>query len=572
MSAAEMIMDDAAVENQRFARLAWGFVFLGLTARLVRYLLRFPLWADEYQLADNYLSHSFADLFAPLAHNQVAPLGFSWIELAAVRCLGFSEWSLRLFPIVCGIASLFLFRHLASRLLVGLPFALAVGVFSVAYYPIRYSVEAKPYASDLFFALVLLLLAVEWWRRPHDGRFGFALCLAAPVAMLISFPAVFVAGAVGLGTLLALETTRRSEGRLPRKAFTLLALYGGLLLASFFGLSALNASAQYQATRDDMLRCWADGFPPTTGAVALLNWLLMAHTGWIFAYPLGGEHGASAPCFLAFAAGTVFFWRSGSKPIVLTTLAMLGLSLVAAAMQRYPYGSHARLSQYMAPALCLMIGQGIAGLMGLAKSDSWQRVARRAVLAGCALIALVTVARDLVRPYKDPRDQIYFGFARWFWSTEGEGALCVASDLGYHVYDGSFETAYRCYRQILTGHRQAARDEILSRLDAASEPVRCVVFHSASATRNAESFDRWMKVMLSRYELVSVTTHQVPLARRGDAAADYYLQCYDDYHFDPLPKTPGKEPDPSLTLTGEEQEPGSVAHATGTQDTGPKRR
>ena len=121
--------------NARVGRLVWGFVALGTIIRLVGYLLRFPLWVDECMLSENFLDRGFLGLLSPLDNQQVAPIGFLWIELACVRALGFSEWSLRLFPLVCGIGSLFVFRHVASRLLAGVPLVLAVGCLAVAKAP-----------------------------------------------------------------------------------------------------------------------------------------------------------------------------------------------------------------------------------------------------------------------------------------------------------------------------------------------------------------------------------------------------------------------------------------------------
>ena len=73
---------------------------------------------------------------------------------------------------MCGIGSLFVFRHLAGRLLQGIAFLLAVGVFAVAYPLIRYSAEAKPYGPDMLVSLALLTLTVEWLRQSAAIRAG----------------------------------------------------------------------------------------------------------------------------------------------------------------------------------------------------------------------------------------------------------------------------------------------------------------------------------------------------------------------------------------------------------------
>ena len=110
----------------------------GCLLRVARYLLNFPLWCDETMIAANFLDRGYADLFRPLDYRQVSPVLFLVIELTAVKLLGFSELSLRLFPMVCGVASVPLFRHAAGRVLAGVPLLLAVAVFAVAGWPLRY--------------------------------------------------------------------------------------------------------------------------------------------------------------------------------------------------------------------------------------------------------------------------------------------------------------------------------------------------------------------------------------------------------------------------------------------------
>ncbi len=107
------------IAGDGLTRATWAFVGLGLLVRLVRYLVVYPIWHDEAFLAVNFLDRGYLDLLRPLDYSQVAPILFLWIELASVKLFVFSEWSLRLFPAVCGLASVMLFRHFAARLLRG---------------------------------------------------------------------------------------------------------------------------------------------------------------------------------------------------------------------------------------------------------------------------------------------------------------------------------------------------------------------------------------------------------------------------------------------------------------------
>ena len=141
--------------------------------------------------------------------------------------MGFSEYALRLVPFVCGIASLFLFRHLAGLLLRGTALVVAFGVFAVSYPPIRYAAEAKPYGCDLFLALAMLTLAVHWLRRPGENRWLWGLAAMILPAVGFSFPALFTGGGVSLVVGYTLWRSGR-RGWLPWCAFNLL-LAGGFL-------------------------------------------------------------------------------------------------------------------------------------------------------------------------------------------------------------------------------------------------------------------------------------------------------------------------------------------------------
>ena len=188
------------------------FLAVAVAIRLIRYLLRFPLWGDEAMLAMNFLDRDYAGLMRPLAFHQVAPLLFLWIELTAVKLLGFNEWALRLFPLLCGLASLFLFHRLARLLLRGTARVLAVAIFAVTYSGIRYSAEVKPYGVDLMVSTLLLLLAVRWWRQPDQTRWLWALAAVVPLAVGFSYPAVFIGGGVSLALAAVLLGTRSWRG------------------------------------------------------------------------------------------------------------------------------------------------------------------------------------------------------------------------------------------------------------------------------------------------------------------------------------------------------------------------
>src|SRR5262249_18076304 len=131
-----------------------------------------------------------------------------------------------------------------------------------------------------------------------------------------------------------------------------------------------------------------------------------AHTGNMLAYPVGGRDGASAATFLLCLAGMWQLARARRWDWLLLCLGPFGLTLVAAAMHRYPYGGSARIAQHLAPAICLLAGLGIAGpIRALRPAPARPRWAP----APCVVPALVGaggLARDLVRPYKTDGDRM----------------------------------------------------------------------------------------------------------------------------------------------------------------------
>ncbi len=100
---------------------------------------------------------------------------------------------------ICGVVSVGLFRHVAARVVDGLPLLLAVAIFAVSFHPVRHAAEVKPYASDLLVSLVLLALALHWLRRPDRSLGLWRLVAFVPVAVALSHPALFIVGGVSLG-------------------------------------------------------------------------------------------------------------------------------------------------------------------------------------------------------------------------------------------------------------------------------------------------------------------------------------------------------------------------------------
>jgi hypothetical protein len=384
----------------RLRKLALAMLVIGLVWRCVRYLMAFPIWGDEALLALNFLHLDYRGLTQRLENCQIAPLLFLWGELTACHWLGTTELSLRLLPFLAAVAGLVLFYRLAREMLEPLASGLAVGFLAAATWPVSMGAFIKPYSLDLLLSVALLLPAVQWLKKPEQTwRLALLMCLA-PVALLGSYPAVFIAGAVSLA--LAFPVYQKGS----RVAWVLfvgfnLAILAGFGAAWWVGTHQLNTSNGNVNTATGMENYWGDGFPPTSPGAFLL-WFVLINTGQMTGYPIGAADGGSTLTVFLCLIGAWQWAKAGRWPLLVLCVAPFALGLAAALMHRYPYGGAGRLCQHTAPIVCLLAGLGASALIDRPSRSE----ARRWRWACTAFLLLAAVAaggivRDVLWPYHD---------------------------------------------------------------------------------------------------------------------------------------------------------------------------
>jgi hypothetical protein len=395
---------------------ATAFVVLGAALRIWRYALNSPLWWNEAFLATNFLRRGFAQLLSPLDYNQVCPPGFLWANLIVVRALGFSEPSLRLLPLLGGIAALLVFARGALQLLPGWPGAIAVALLSVAYYPIHLSAEVKPYTFDLLAAAIIFALLAPVIAGRSLIRPTLRLMAVTPLLVFGSYPSILILTPVA--TWLGWVAWRRGE-LMPRLLHGVLCL---LIVMSFWGVSALCAQSQAaSATRLRMNEYWSSGFPSRGGPIETLRWLVDAHwSDWV-SIPVGGYWSVASTCLLV--VGIVLLLRKRDLSRIAILVGPIVAAILAAWLHRYPYGVHPRLSQSLMPAVALLHGVSLAAMVHFLY-ERWPSPARMMRCAGClAMLGIVPLVGDSVRPYRTPVEHESREFARRFWPRVGQGAI-----------------------------------------------------------------------------------------------------------------------------------------------------
>lgn len=401
--------------EEPFFRIARYLLLLGAAWRLLRYGLRFPLWGDEASIVLNVMdSPNWAGALRP-GREQVSPFLFLWAEKASLAVLGPSEMSLRLVPLAAGLLGLVLFWRLARLALEPLPAAIATGILSVSYFPLRFSCEVKSYSSDLCVSVAFLLLGLLFLSEPGRLRPLALLLVAAPVGVGLSYPGILVLAAVSL--VLLPVVWRRGDARV----WLLFLAYNAAGVATFlYGVLAAGVG-QFQGQGGFQNQFWQHSFPPWQ-PVALLVWLVRIHAGNLFAYPLGDVEGLNTLTFVLAVAGIVILRKTGRRGLLPLFLLPFAWTFLAAAVRLYPYGGHPRVAQHLAPPICLLAGTGLAAALKLRDASGEKRVRRVRVTAGVfATLAVVGMVLDVLTPYKSGGDAVFRRFVADIKSRSGPG-------------------------------------------------------------------------------------------------------------------------------------------------------
>ena len=361
--------------------IAITLLFVGAILRLRGYFSGRSLWADEAMLALNIVNRNFIELFKPLEYDQGAPLGFLLVEKFFNAVFGRTEYVLRLFPLLAGLASLWLFYLLIRKTLQGTGFFLALALFALNPQLIYYTSEAKQYIVDAAVALGLLLLAIPIFQNQSSKKNFSLLALAGILALWFSHPALFVLA--GIGVALVIQFLRMRDYKNLRTTFGIGLLWlANLTLLYFINLRQLSHN-------NYLANYWADGFlplPPWSD----LNWLtelvkyqfdisfipllvsVLILVGWLALL----REEQSAALALAFTTGFVF---------------------TVSALKFYPVNG--RLSLFLIPLGILLLGKAIEFLWQTFSANKFVSIGVTILLSGYLLISpLLTSLQNFISP------------------------------------------------------------------------------------------------------------------------------------------------------------------------------
>jgi hypothetical protein len=341
-------------------KLSWLVICLGIVFRLAQYQTNRSLWADEACLALNIVNRTFSELLQPLDYNQGAPIGFLIVEKLAIQTFGNNEYVLRMFPLVSGIVSLFLFYSVATCYVNPRTALIALVLFAASGPLIYYSSEVKQYSSDV---VIGLLLYWTYWRtiHVHSERLGIPRLslfgVLGAIAIWFSHPAVFILA--GIGGSLALFCLVRKEwariGRLSTAYLLWVLSFAVVYLVSFRDLTSSERLRNF----------WSFGFMPFPPlSFSDIRWFVKTFFG-IFEHPVGLTL-TGLGAFTFFIGSTLVFSKAKEHFLILTSPILF--TLLASGFAKYPF--RGRLLLFIAPLVLILIAAGIEHITDKARRNS----------------------------------------------------------------------------------------------------------------------------------------------------------------------------------------------------------
>ncbi len=346
----------------------WLAVAVGVVVRLVDYANCRPLYKDELSLLTNLVKLSVLDFHTTLTEYQLAPPAFLVLERLMVRLPGNDVLMARLFPLACGLASMFLFRSTARRFLTPRAVPIATGLFALNDWLIYYSSEIKQYSCDLALTLIALSLAVgpvlesNTSDSPPPGpaalttRRLLALAGFGIVGVWFSYPLALVLA--GVGTYLMVV----AAGRKAWQPFLGLAAAGVTWVLSS---AACYVVSHRILSKERFIWDWWDfaflPIPPRSLAELQLEFWQIINA---FDSPadLLTPLGVLPSAFLALGLFLVGGWALARRwPGGLYLLvAPIFFAIAASALHQYPF--HGRLLIFLVPSIHFLVGEGVAAV------------------------------------------------------------------------------------------------------------------------------------------------------------------------------------------------------------------
>lgn len=412
-----------ASQALRSRNLLLALVLFGGLCRLVQYMANRSLWLNESALVLNILNRSPLELADTLDFNQGAPIGFLLIEKLSTLLINQSEYALRLFPLLCGLVSVVLFKNVAHQILTPLALPVALLLFASADGLIYYASEVKQYSSDVAAGLVLYLMAFALAdRRSRLVRTLPLLLILGSAAIWVSHPAALVATGVAVVIAPRLLRTRTR----PKHVWPVLALFA--VSVAVVGFISYQQLGHLRATL-------------TSGPTNVHAEFDRVHSLKVFAtaisaaggLPTAGAsfwgHIVNLVALLALFGAVALFQRDRTKCLMILFPAIF--TFFASALGEYPLFPRTLL--FLLPNGILLVAEGIVSVAG--RAPRWAGLAIGGVLVGTiAVFPVSSAVRHLATPRHHEEIKPVLRFVQENWKANDTLFLHYGSQYAFRYY------------------------------------------------------------------------------------------------------------------------------------------
>lgn len=340
-------------QDRLLSLLSWIIVAVGALAQIYNFLGARSLRQDEAFIALNIRFLSPHELLGPLDYGQVAPVGWLLGEKLLDGLTGRYEYDLRLLSLLAGIAALVAFRHLAARTTRGFGFLCAVSLFVCSVVFVRFTGDAKPYALDVLFACLILMIGYHLLTTAAPRWWSWAAFLCVGVAApFFSFPAVYVL--FGAGAAVFLKKAVENDWRTAAATAAICAIWLAVFVAVYIVFAAPQAagtSVTAGVSRAFFETNYFAPLPPES--LKALAWYVTAPKEMLY-YFFGGMQFAVAGLILV---GLIYGVRR--QPwLLLLLLTPAVAAVIGSGLKLYPLFE--RLTLFLLPTTILLAGIGFS--------------------------------------------------------------------------------------------------------------------------------------------------------------------------------------------------------------------
>lgn len=439
--------------------LPWIIITVGIILRLCLFLTNRSLYIDEADLIGNITHRSFIGLTRPLDNEQHAPIGFLWFEKVALNSLGDSEYAFRLYALLMGITSLFLFYKVAHQLLSHRATLIALSLFTFSHGLIYYSSEAKQYMGDVAITLLLLCLTILP-KRINKVSAAFIGALA----LWFSHASTFIICSISIS-------------RWKKLLWAFPVWIASFTLEYFIIL-------RYSIGHPDEGQYWITTFAPfPPRSFADLQWTYNSFIQYLSLVWIS-PHYILLICFLfLMGLGIYSMWQKNRTKTIALALPFL-LTSIASGLHAYPLVE--RLLLFLAPSVFLLVAHGADIVLSLSKKFGQAAILTATVLVLTILLyhPIVNATTNLLHPPVIEEIKPVLSFYKA--NRQNQDMLYVSSGAQstFRYYAPKFGLSNDAV--VYGGYVRGHADEVIMEITKLKEKSRVWVLfsHMNSASRN----------------------------------------------------------------------------------------